>query len=350
MQRRLPARFAPLVTTPLGRASVLIAVVAVVGTVGYAWLAPPEYTLFDAAYMTVIMLTTVGYGEGIDLQGDPRAKAFTLGLLIIGVGTFVYFYGALTRFFIEGSLDRIFERHRMKRAVARLDGHYIVCGCGPTGAHVIEELIGRKAPVVLIERDPDVARTAVERWHGEVPVVPGDATDDEVLVAAGVERASGLVACFSNDKDNLVVTFSARALNADLRIVCRGADERMGAKLRLAGANAVVSPNAIGGVRMATELVHPVAVSFLDRVLRDHPENLRVEGVTIEAGSDIDDLSLRDLRSERLEDVLVVALQAPNGDWQFNPDGSHRLSAGTSVVFIATPELRARFERLASAR
>lgn len=319
-----------------------------VGTVGFHIVGGPQYTWLDAAYMTAITLTTVGFSETIDLSNNPVGRMFTLALLIGGVGAFIYFFSQLMGFIVEGSLDHMFLRIRMNKQLDRMRDHYIVCGAGHTGVHVIDELVRTNRPVVLIERVEESATAIYDEHGGKVPFVLGDAAEDENLVAAGVERAAGVITCFSNDKDNLIVVFSARAMNPKLRIVCRCVDEKVKRKMELAGADAVVSPNTIGGLRMVSELVRPKAVTFLDAMLRERDDHVRVEDVRVAEGSRLDGLTLRDLRGEQVQDVLIVAVHFPDDRWHFNPDGTTRLTAGTSMVFIAAPETRARLELLAA--
>ena len=340
---------ARLSASPLFRATVLMMVIFVVGAAGYHYLGGPSYTWLDAFYMTAITLTTVGFSETIDLSSNPEGRVFTMVLLVAGVGSFVYFFSQLMGFVVEGSLDHAFLRMRMRKQIARMKDHHVVCGAGHTGVHVVEELVRTRRPVVLVERDEDAAASIYDAHGGAVPFIIGDAADDDVLRAAGVDRAAGVVTCFSNDKDNLIVAFSSRALNPDLRIVCRCVDERVVPKMRLAGADAVVSPNTIGGLRMVSELVRPRAVSFLDAMLREHKDHIRVEEVTIGAGSPLERLSLRELRSQQLQDVLIVAVHFPDGTWRYNPDGTIVLDAGATVIFIGSPETRERFEHLARA-
>ncbi len=334
--------------SPLARASVLILTVFIIGTSGYWLLSGPEYGLFDAVYMTAITLTTVGYGETIDLANNLPGRAFTLILLVTGVGTFVYFFTTLTAFIVEGSLDQLFVRHRMRRHIAQLQNHYVICGAGHTGQHVVDELVATRRPIVLIEKSAEVAHSVYDAHGGSVPVVVGDAAEDDTLINAGIARATGLVTCFSNDKDNLIVAFSARALNPALRIICRATDTNASRKMERAGADAVVSPNLIGGLRMVSELTRPKAVSFLDGILRASDDGMRVEEVTIHEGADIAGFTLKELRTHKLSEVLVVAVHDHEDNWKYNPDGDTALTPGTSVVFIGTPELRARFQALAT--
>lgn len=339
----------------LVRAAVLLVAVCVAGTVGYAMLAGPEYSWFDAVYMTTITLTTVGYGETIDLSDNVPGRVFTVGLLLSGVGSFVYFFSNLTAFFVEGHLDRIFRERRMTRAIDRLSDHYIVCGGGDTGEHVVRELLTTRRSFVLVERDEERVLALQDELGVEFAAVTGDATDDDVLRAAGIERAAGLVTCISNDKDNMLVTFSARALRGDLRVVSRCTDVSLEAKIRKAGANSVVSPNTIGGMRLVSELVRPTVVSFLDAMLHADDEMLRVEEVLIEQGSPLDGVSLSELPNLGLGRILVVALHMGtrnerDAGWVYNPCGTTMLAAGQQIITIANVDQRARLEALASAR
>lgn len=333
--------------TPLLRAAVLIALIFAAGTVGYHRLGAPHTSWLDALYMTVITLTTVGFGEIVDLQHHPEGRLFTIVLLFAGVGTFVYFISNLTAFFVEGRWNELLWSRRMNKRIAALSGHTIVCGGGHTGEAVLGELVETERPLVLIERDPE--RVAeLERVLGrEIPVVFGDATDDDALRAAGVERAAGLCATVSNDKDNLIVTVSARLLNPNLRIVARCVDKRTIEKLRKSGADAVVSPNLIGGLRLVSELVRPTAVSFLDIMLRDRDQRLRVEEVPVLAGSPLVGRALDSLEPVRAREVMVVALRRDDGHWVYNPLPEHVLQVGEAIVFMGAPEARRAVERAA---
>lgn len=346
-QHRRPRRL-PLL--PLARAAILLVIVALVGTVGLRLVTGTDHSWFDALYLTVVTLTTVGYGETIDLQAYPGGRAFALALMVTGVGATFYFFSSLIAFTVEGRLDELWRRRRMTRDIARMHAHTIVCGVGETGRHIVAELARTGRDVVVVECDADLADTVGALCGVPVPVVLGDATDDEVLRAAGIERASGLIACVSNDKDNLLITFSARQLQPALRIVSRCIEDRIESKLRAAGADAVVSPNAIGGLRMASELVRPAAVSFLDRMLRhDDAPSLRVESVAVAAGSGLDGVALHQLPALGVPDALIMARRHPDGRWQYNPHGPDVFAAGDELVFVADADQRRAMERLAGA-
>ncbi len=328
------------VLRPVVRAAALIVVLFLVGTIGYRLLGPPGTGLLDALYMTVITLTTVGYGEVVDLSASPYGRVFTIALILLGVGAFLYFFTTTTAFAVEGTLGKLFWRRRMHRRIEALHDHYIVCGGGHTGEHIVRELKQTGRPYVLIE--PDAERLEELHDHlGEFPVIEGDATSDEILTAAGIERARGLVAAVRDDKDNLIITISARILNADMRIIARCVDVQVQRKLRRAGADSVVSPNKIGGLRMVSELVRPTAVSFLDQMLRERDQQYRVEEAEIAGDSAYAGMTLGQAVDTIESRVLIVALRRANGKWIYNPGARDVLEAGMSIVFIGSPEGRA---------
>ena len=325
----------------LARAAGLIALVFCVGVVGYSIIGGDRYSLVDAVYMTMITLTTVGYGEVIDLSGNPGGRMFTAALLFVGVGSFVYFFSNLTAFMVEGNLDRFLWRRKMRRSISALDKHFIICGAGRTGSHMIRELIATERPFVLIDLDEARARQLRDELEAAFPVIIGDATDEEVLQRAGIDRATGLCATIANDKDNLLITMTARMLRPSLRIVARCTDQKIQQKLRRAGADAVVSPNVIGGLRLVSELIRPDAVTFLDTMLRDKDKRLRVEELQIGAEAKARGRSVGALRADKLGDVLIIALRHGGAkDWTFHPDDAMTVETGCSVVFMGSPEGR----------
>lgn len=325
----------------LARAAGLILLVLAVGVLGYMYIGGESYGVLDAIYMTVITLTTVGYGEVIPLDGHAGGRIFTIALLVLGAGIFVYFFSSLTAFLVDGNLDRILWRRRMRRALNVLDKHYIICGGGRTGRHMIRELLETERPFVLVDIDEAGARALAEEFKRDFPIVIGDATDDDVLRQAGIERAIGLCVSTSVDKDNLLVTMTARMIRPDLRIVARCAELRSVQKLQRAGADAVVSPYVIGGLRLVSELVRPDAVSFLDTMLRDKEKRLRIEEVALREGSAAIGRTLGALRRDPIAGLLIIAVRETRSDrWTFNPPDELRLEPGLALVFMSSPEAR----------
>ncbi|MBP1686417.1 MAG: Potassium channel protein [Deltaproteobacteria bacterium] len=334
---------------PAVRAALLLVSIFIAGTIGFLIIGGAKHTLLDAIYMTTITLTTVGFEEAIRINDRPGAQIFTVLLLLFGTGTFVYFFSNLTAFLVEGTLGRVFWRRRMIRKIDQIRDHVVVCGAGHTGEHVVRELHETGRPFVVVDPNEDRIRELQARFGGEFPAVVGDATDDEVLTAAGLPQARGLVACVSADKDNVLVTFTARSLNPRARIVARCRDIRTEAKLIRAGADAVVSPDRIGGLRLASEMLRPTVVSFLDIMLRDTDRRWRVEEVTVGAGSQLDGLTVESLHGRKIADCVVLALHSPDGNWLYNPGADLVLRPNTGIVFMGSPDARASLEHAARA-
>ena len=328
------------------RASIALASTGVIGTVGYKIIGGEQHTWLDALYMTVVTLTTVGHREVIEIGNNPGAQVFTIMLLLFGVGSFLYFFSNLTAFVVEGTLDRMFWRRRMKKITSSINDHFIVCGGGKTGHYVLLELIQTERPFVLIERDEQRVEALMARLGADIAVVIGDATDDDTLIEAGLERARGLVICISSDKDNLVVAFSARNLRPELRIVSRCSEQRDVQKLKKAGVDAIVTPDQIGGLRLVSELVRPTAVTFLDSMLREGG-HLRIEEVMVAPGAILAEQTLGDIRKEESLDLMVIAVRTADGTWRYNPPDSTPLPPGTGLIFMGNPQARTMIEKRA---
>ena len=312
-----------------------------IGVIGYASMVEGDHGFVDAVYMTVITLSTVGYGEIIDMTNNPAGRIFTMVILLFGMGIFAYTVPLIAAFLIEGHVFNVFSRRRMEKQIASLTGHTIVCGDSGSTWFVAEELIRTKRDVVLVvplEDDLDLTR----RLFGDVPALVGDASDDDVLVAAGIERASGVIAGMESDKDNVLIVFTARRLAPGARIVASLENPALEAKLRVAGADAVVSPSKIGGLRIASELVRPTVVGFLDKMLRDEASaGLRVEEITIGEDSPyrsktIEDLQIHDVSGA----VLLAARYAGDDRFVFDPKRSSRLERGMTLLVMIDAEGR----------
>ena len=314
----------------------LVVAVCILGTVGYKVLGliagHRESTWMNCLYMTVTTLTTVGYREAVPVD-SPLEKSFTIGFLLVGVGILLYGASTVTALLVEGELTTIFWRKKMEKKAANAQDHTIVCGAGSTGIHTVEELVRTSRTVVVIEKDEQIAKEA-ERIGADC-VICGDATEDHVLVQAGIERAYGLVAALPEDKDNLVLTLSARQINPNLRIIARATSLEMKPKLIRAGADVVVSPNEIGGMRMASELVRPQVVSFFDQMLRDHRGNYRMEQVTVTEKADFAGKKLAESKITSRTGLLIVALKRPGEEgFIYNPGGSELVPTGSTLVVI----------------
>jgi voltage-gated potassium channel len=265
----------------------------------------------------------------------PGARMLTVGLIISGVSVLAYVQSNLTALLVEGTIGQALRRRRMQRAILELSGHVVVAGAGGTGKHVIEELVATQTPFVAIDRSEHVLHeVSAEFCGGKMLYVHGDATLDHTLLAAGVERARGVVAALTQDKDNLYVTISARSLNTAARIISKVVEEEAGAKILKAGASSIVNPTMIGARRLASELVRPEVIEFLDQMLRDKDKNLRLEEVLVSPGSRFIGLALKDTPIRRETRALVVALRGRDRAFVYNPDPDMVIDEGTTLIVL----------------
>jgi voltage-gated potassium channel len=328
---------------PLGRLAwvALIPLLLLIGgTLGYRLV--EGWGLFDSLYMTVITLTTVGFGEVHPLS--VRGRSFTM-LLAMG-GIFSLFYAAteIVRFMVSGEVAALFGRQRMERSLSQLRDHIVVCGFGRMGRYVCREFAAMGIGFVVIDRDP--AQLEGFELRGGVPL-PGDATSDELLRRAGVERARALVTVVASDADNLYITMSARFLAERLFIVARAEDDHAVEKLVRAGASRVISPYSIGGHRVAQAVLRPAVLDFIELATRRGHLELQIEETRLAAGCQLLGKSLRESQLRTALGVVVVAIRKPDGRMQVNPPPETRFAADDVLVSLGNREALDRLEALA---
>ncbi len=324
------------------KAALAIIAILVVGTLGYRLITGGEYSIFDCFYMVFITVTTIGFGETIDLAANPGGRIWTIIIALSGIGVLFYGLSNITAFFVEEDLTNKFRRRKMEKIINGLRNHYIVCGAGLVGYHVIAELFNTERQFVVVELD-QVHIEKIEEEFPDQPVIEGNATEEKILKKAGIEHAKGLFAVTEDDNQNLVISLTARHLNSEMKIVSRCIDLGHVEKMKKAGADSVISPNFIGALRMATEMVKPTVVSFLDTMLRDQEKNLRVEEYTVPEdmrGSTISDLPLKECKY-----ILLMAIKK-NQEWVYAPGMDYTLDGGDTLIFMATPQERRALERL----
>ncbi len=295
MNRSLRGRFRP----------VLFAFLALVGFSVTGYIALEHYSLIDAVYMTVITLTTVGFGEVRPLS--PLGRVFTTGVILMGVGMVAYFFSTLTDFIVTGEFQSGFQRRQRMRAIHQLHDHFLICGYGRVGERVASELQQLGLPFVVVDRDP---AAAVRCEQLGFPFLQGDAEQDDILHEAGIDRARGLVTVLSSDADNVFVVLSARALKRDLLIVARATTEAAERKLLKAGANRVVSPYVMAGNQIVGLLVRPHVVTFLDRAMLTQELGLWLEEVEVGETSALvgQTLAEADVRKRTGATVLAIVV------------------------------------------
>jgi len=319
-------------------ALVILLLLSVIGTIGYVLI--EGWPLGDALYMAVITLTAVGYSEVHPLT--EAGRTFTMILLVGGLSWMGLWFALITSFIVEFDLTPVFRRRRMTRAIKDLENHVIVCGAGRTGRQVAHELDALHADWVAIDRNPERVEV-LRQTHPDALAVEGDATHDDTLMQAGLERARGLVACLSADTDNLFVCLSARDLKPDLTIVARAYEEETVDKLYRAGATHVVSPNVSGAIRMASVLLRPSVVSFLDIATRSSSMSLRMEQTLIDDESPLLGRTLAQAAIPQQTGLIVLAMRKEvdepgEHDFVFNPVADTRLDAGDELIVLGTRE------------
>jgi voltage-gated potassium channel len=297
------------------------------GTLGYVLL--EGWGVVDALYMTVITVATVGYGETHPLS--PAGRVFTMGLILASLVVATLTVSTLTRTLAERWFGDVFWRSLMKRDIAALEGHYIVCGAGHVGARVRAELLGHGLDHVVVERDAQAAEALLEAG---TLVVHGDATREDVLERARIRRAAGLVAALHDDAANVFVTMTARELCPDMPIVARATEAHVAAKLTRAGATRVVSPYDLGGRRMVQALLNPHVVDFVDDALARESLSLHLEHLRVEPGSRLAERAPKVGEMRGLHQVSVIGLRKPDGEVFDMPSHEARVEAGDSLLVV----------------
>ena len=313
------------------------------GAAGYWLIGDGKWAFADCLYMTVITVTTVGYGEVLvdpPLAEVTYARGYTMILLVFGTGVLVFFASTITAFIIEGDLKNVLFASRMKKRIKRMKDHVVVCGAGSTGRNVIEELLKTGVPVIAVDiHDGELREIADKYPKAEFTFLVGDATDDDVIAQTNLASARGMITALSSDKDNLYLTVTARQANPKARIVARCAELSHVEKIKRSGADAVVSPNFIGGMRLVSELLRPAVVRFLDDLLRDKRALYRIEEVKLGSRSSALGATLRDARIRERFGMTVIAVRGSDDpSWTYNPDANERLAEGMTLVVLGSAE------------
>jgi len=329
----------PRILVRINIAAIALLLGVIIATVAFYFAAEGTHTWSDALYMTLITITTVGYGEIIPLN-TFGLRMLAGGVALLGFGTITFLFTSLTVFFLENDIDYNLRRRRMEKQVRKLQGHFIVCGFGRVGRNVATELMNTNRHFVAI--DPEEARFEEnkERYPGLL-YLHGDASDDDHLMSANIEAAKGVFAVTGDDSRNLMIVITAKQLNPHVRVVARCQEVRNIQKMKKAGADSIVSPDFTGGMRIASAMIRPHVVTFLDEMLKSE-KRLRMEEVPVPQG--FPDTPLEKIKLRSLEYVLLAVREAH--DWVFNPPKDYLLHEGQTVIVMASPAGRQELELL----
>ncbi|MFZ5760029.1 MAG: potassium channel family protein [Thermodesulfobacteriota bacterium] len=309
-------------------AAILLALLLLFGSFGYMVIEKSSFA--DGLYMTLITITTVGYGEVVHLS--PQGRWFTMLLILVGVGFVMLVFSKITEAVVEGRIQAVYGRLNMKKKVSELTGHYIICGFGRIGQVIAKLMKEAGKAFVVIENDPAIISRIGELGY---LFLEGQASNDDMLLKAGVQKASGLIAVVSSDADNVYIVLSARGLNPDLYIMARSSGiDGVETKLLRAGANKVLSPYYIGATRMAHHLLRPTVTDFIDLTVHGGELGLRLEELQVASTCPMVGKSLLDSNIRRDFDLIVVAIKRRGGDMQFNPNLSTEILGGDTLVVL----------------
>ena len=307
---------------------ILLIAIAVIG-----YMIILDLTFIDALYMTIITISTVGYREVAEM--NTLAKWFSICLILVSVGMLGYLLSAVFKFLSEGNINEAWRKKKMKKEIEKLNDHIIICGAGETGIHVIKQLKIRETEFVVIENNLE----AIERLK-EIGAlyISDDATKEEVLLEARVKTAKGLITCLAKDADNVFVVLTARELNPSIHIVARAHEERSDKKLRRAGANNTVSPDEIGGKKMAAMMLSPNVQYFVDNIIDTKNMSIDMEEIVIKEESELINKKLREAKISEKAGLIVLAIRRENDVFIFNPKADEVLKLDDKMIVVGSKE------------
>jgi voltage-gated potassium channel len=320
-------RISPMSHKKIIKGLFILLVILLIGSVGYMVIEKWEF--LDALYMTVITITTVGFGEV--RQVTRLGRIFTIFIIFFGIGIIAYILGMVAQAMVDLQVRSIIGRRKLGLKIRSIKNHYIICGYGRIGKTITRELKANEMPMVVIDNDPEEKQTLENE---QTPYIIDDATSEEVLLEAGVERARGLVSVVASDADNLFITITARGLKPDLFILARADEEHTEKKLLRAGANKVVMPYLIGGQKMAQTLIRPAVTDFIEVTFGDKDIGLKMEELIVSEKSRLNGATLIDSGIRQDMDVIIVAIRTREGEMRFNPSSKTRIEAGDTLISL----------------
>jgi voltage-gated potassium channel len=313
-----------------------------IGVLGFMLL--EDYSLREAFYMTMLTISTVGFKEVRDFS--PAGQTFTSFYILFNLSTFAYLVSVFTTYFFEGELRSIFRRYMTDQDLKKIKNHVIVCGFGRNGSKAYQELVSCDETVVVIEADENLMKFRSDREKG-INFILGDATQDEILKKAGIERAKAIITALPKDADNVFVALTARELNPKILIIARASDKSTEPKLIRAGADSVVMPDEIGGSHMANLVTKPEVIQFLDMMNGMGPNKLRLEEIYFQdLRPDLEELTLREMDIRKKTGATVIGLKNKENEFVISPNASAQIKEGAILLVLGTDQQIALFTHL----
>ncbi len=300
---------------------------------------------FDALYMTVITLATVGYGEVHKVS--RLGQLFTILLILLGGGFCLYVAGALVQFMVEGRIREILGRKRLDNKINRLKNHYILCGYGRIGQVLCKNLKDKIKKIVVIDNNPDLVPVMNE---DNILYILGDASDEAVLFKAGIKHAKVLIAALATDTDNVFLVLTARQMNPDIFIMARASQEASKAKLQAAGANKVESPYVIGAANMAQRIIRPTVTNFLELAFEYDRKDIQMEEISISPSSRLINVKLMNSGIRQKYNLIIIAIKKPDGNMLFNPSHDTIIQSGDTLIAVGEENNLLKLEKVLSSQ
>ncbi|HIP36930.1 MAG TPA: potassium channel protein [Crocinitomix sp.] len=311
----------------------LIVTIILIGTIGFMFV--EDWTFLDSLYMTIVTVSTVGFGEVHELSN--AGKMFTAFLIVTSFGTFTYAVSAVTTYIIGGEYVKYYKELKNMKNLEKLSGHTIVCGYGRVGKQAAHDLRFYKKKYVIIERDANIALS--ENDENNEIFIKGEATDDHILIKAGLKKASALITALPKDADNLFVVLSARELNPKLKIISRASSYSTMRKLRIAGADNVIMPDTVGGAHMASLVVNPNVMEFLDLIQVSGKASVNLEEINFkQIPDDLKYCTIEDLKQKAMAGCNVIGIKKSDGEYIINPPNSTKITPGSKLFVLGNPE------------
>jgi voltage-gated potassium channel len=318
----------------------LLLLMILIGTAGYTYI--EGWSLLDSVYMTIITIFTVGFKEVKELS--PQGQVFTIFVILGGVGVALFTFTKIAEMVYEGGINKFWRRRKMERKLQHVKDHYIICGHGRMGKVVRERLQEEKLPFVVI--DNNEKKLAELKETGDCLLIKGDATQEEILMQAGLKKAKALAALLSSDADNLYLVLTARSINPSLFILSKAMDEEAEKKILQVGANKAVSPYKLSGLKIAQGLIRPTLVDFMDLIIRRKELSLYMEEFVVKKESKIVASNLRESDIRKIANVIVVAVKKPGEDIVFNPSPETKIETDDTLLVLGDEQGITKFENV----